>query len=107
VSLSIVPDPAAQSAADALSSQIERLSGLVDRAIDGQDIEGTDALAKLVGALAKLIDARTKAEQAIKPADLARFIEGMTTSINAHVTSPEALVNIRRDWRRIAEELTG
>ena len=52
VSLSIVPDPAEQSAADALGSQIEKLSALVDRAIDGDDIEHTDALAKLVGALA-------------------------------------------------------
>lgn len=107
MSVELVPDPAALSPADALGSQISRLSGLVDRAIDGQDIEGTDALAKLVGALAKLIDARTKAEQAIKPADLARFIDGMTGSINAHVTAPEVRAEIRRDWHRIAKELTG
>ena len=107
MSLSIVPDPAERSSADALSSQIARLSELVDRAIEGDVVEGTEALAKLVGALAKLIDARTKAEQAIKPADLARFIEGMTTSINAHVAAPETRASIQRDWRRIAEELTG
>ena len=107
MSLSLVPDPAEQSAADALSSQIERLSELVDRAIDGQDIEGTDALAKLVGALAKLIDAKTKAEQSIKPAALAALMAGMSAAVNAHVTAPEVRADIRREWHRLSKELTG
>ena len=105
--LSIVPDPAEKSAADALSSQIESLSKLVDRAIGGDDIEHTDALAKLVGALAKLIDARTKAEASVKPADLLAFMAGMSDAINACVAAPEERTKLQRRWRRLAEELTG
>ena len=107
MSAELVPDPAEQSAADALGSQIEKLSALVDRAIDGDDIEHTDALAKLVGALAKLIDARTKAELVVKQSDLVAFVAGMTDSINAHVTAPDEVASIRRDWHRLTKELTG
>lgn len=105
--LSIVPAPTQSSAADALSSQIDRLSGLVDRAIDGEDVENTEALAKLVGALAKLIDARTKAELVVKQSDLIAFVAGMTDSITAHVTAPDEVASIRRDWHRLTKELTG
>jgi len=107
VSVELVPSLAAVSPADALSSQIEGLSGLVDRAIDGEDVEGTEALAKLVGALAKLIDARTKAEAVVKQSDLVAFVAGMTDSITAHVTAPDEVASIRRDWHRLTKELTG
>ena len=107
MSVELVPDPTQSSAADALSSQIDRLSGLVDRAIDGNEVEGTDSLAKLVGALAKLIDARTKAELVVKQSDLVAFVAGMTDSINAHVTAPDEVASIRRDWHRLTKELTG
>jgi hypothetical protein len=107
VSLSIAPDPVEPSPADALSSQIARLSELVDRAIEGDVVEGTEALAKLVGALAKLIDARTKAEAIVKQSELVAFVAGMTDSINAHVTAPEQVSLIRRDWHRLTKELTG
>ena len=107
MSVELVPDPTQSNSADALSSQIDRLSGLVDRAIDGNEIEGTDSLAKLVGALAKLIDARTKAELVVKQSDLVAFVAGMTDSINAHVTAPDEVASIRRDWHRLTKELTG
>lgn len=107
MSLSIVPDPAEQSAADALSSQIAKLSELVDRAIDGDDIEHTDAIAKLVTAMARLIEAKNKAEASIKPAALAALMAGMSTVVNAHVASPEARASIERGWRQLAKELTG
>ncbi len=103
----LVPDPAEKSTADALSSQIDKLSKLVDRAIDGDEVENTEALAKLVGALAKLIDARTKAEAVVKQSDLVAFVAGMTDSITAHVTAPDEVASIRRDWHRLTKELTG
>ena len=107
MSVELVPSLASVSAADALSSQIDRLSGLVDRAIDGEDVEGTEALAKLVGALAKLIDARTKAEESVKPADLMAFMAGMSDAVNAHVAAPEERSELQRRWRLLAKELTG
>ncbi len=107
VSLSIVPDPAERSAADALSSQIAQLSELVDSAIGGGTVEQVDSIAKLVTALAKLIDAKTKADQVIKPADLARFVEAMTSAVNAHVAAPEERERVQRAWRRAAEEMAG
>lgn len=107
MSLSIVPDPAEQSAADALGSQIEKLSALVDRAIDGDDIEHTDALAKLVGALAKLIEAKNKAEASVKPAQLMALMAGMSEVVNAHVAAPEVKADIQRGWRRLHEGMSG
>jgi len=107
VSLSIVPDPAEKSAADALSSQIASLSELVDQAISGDYAGDADSLAKLVTAMARLIEAKTKAEQAIKPAALAALMAGMSAAVNAHVASPEARTNIERRWRLLAKELTG
>lgn len=107
MSLSIVPDPAELSAVDALSSQIANLSGLVDDAINGDYAGDADSLAKLVTALAKLTDARTKAEAVVKQSDLVAFVAGMTDSITAHVTSPDEVASIRRDWHRLTKELTG
>lgn len=107
MSLELVPDPVAQDRSDALSLRIDRLSELVDRAIDGDEIENADSLAKLVNALARLTEARLKAEQVVKPSDLTAFIHGMTVSINAHVTSREAKENIERDWRLLIEEVAG
>ena len=103
----LVPDQAEKSAADALSSQIARLSELVDRAIAGNYEGEADDLAKLVTAMARLIDARTKAEATVKQADLLAFVAGMTDSINAHVTAPDEIASIRRDWHRLTKELAG
>ncbi len=103
----IVPDPAEQSAADALSSQIAKLSGLVDRAIDGHYDGEADDIAKLVTAMARLIEAKTKAEQSIKPAALAALIAGMASVVNAHVTAPEVRSSIRREWHQLSKELAG
>lgn len=107
MSVELVPDPAKKSAAESLDSKIELLSGLVDRAIDGDIVENTKALTDLIGALAKLIDARTKAELVVKQSDLIAFVAGMTDSINAHVTAPDEVALIRRDWHRLTKELTG
>jgi hypothetical protein len=107
VSLSIVPDPAERSAADALSSQIKKLSRLVDRAIDDKYEGDADILAKLVTAMARLIEARTKAEQSIKPAALAALMAGMASVVNAHVTAPDIRSSIRREWHRLSKELAG
>lgn len=102
-----VPDPAEKSATETLDSQIAKLSKLVDRAIDGNYDGEADALAKLVTAMAKLIDARTKAEAVVKQSDLIAFVAGMTDSITAHVTAPDEVALIRRDWHRLTKELTG
>jgi hypothetical protein len=107
VPLSIVPDPTQSSAADALSSQIDRLSGLVDRAIDGDYAGDADSLAKLVTAYARLVEAKNKAEQSIRPAALKALMAGMAGIVNAHVTAPDIRTVIRREWHQLAEELTG
>ncbi len=107
MSLSIVPDPAEKSAADALSSQIAKLSELVDQAIAGDYAGDADALAKLVTAMARLIEAKTKAEQSIKPAALAALIAGMAGVVNAHVAAPEVRSSIRREWHQLSKELAG
>ncbi len=107
MSLSIVPDPAEQSLSGTLNSQIDRLSELVDRAIDGGTVEQVDAIAKLVASLAKLIEAKTKAEQSIKPAALTALMAGMASVVNAHVTAPDIRSVIRRDWHQLSKELAG
>lgn len=107
MSLSIVPDQSERSLSGTLNSQIDRLSELVDRAIDGDDVEHTDAIAKLVASMARLIEAKTKAEQSIKPAALAALMAGMAGVVNAHVTAPDTRSSIRREWHRLAKELTG
>ena len=107
MSVELVPDPTQSSAADALSSHIDRLSVLVGEAMNGTEVENVDALTKLVTALARLIEARSKAEQVVKPADLTLFVAGMTASINAHVAAPEERESLQRVWRRLIEEATG
>ena len=107
MSVELVPDPAEKSAADALSSQIARLSELVDQAISGEYAGDADALAKLVTAMARFIEAKTKAEQSIKPAALAALIAGMAGVVNAHVTAPDIRSVIRRDWHQLSKELAG
>lgn len=102
-----VPDPVEKSTADALSSQIANLSGLVDDAINGDYAGDADSLAKLVTAYARLCEAKTKAEQSIKPAALAALIAGMAGVVNAHVTAPDIRLVIRREWHQLSKELTG
>lgn len=107
MSLKLVADPVAQTRADALSSHIDRLSVLVGEAMNGTEVENVDALTKLVTALARLTEARSKAEQVVKPADLTLFVAGMTASINAHVAAPEERESLQRAWRRLIEQVAG
>lgn len=95
---------ASKPAAD-LSTQIAGMTARLDKALAGDNIENAGALAQLAGALARLIDAQTKAEQSVTKGDLQRFVAGMTDSITAHVTAPEVVSLIQRDWRRLIAEV--
>ncbi len=102
-----VPDPVELSAADALSSQIGKLSELVDQAIKGDYAGDADALAKLVTAYARLVEAKNKSDASIKPAALAALMAGMANVVNAHVTAPDIRQVIRREWHQLSKELAG